>query len=110
MDSPKVSAALIGAIGTDKWQTFQVKVLRIKLHLTWLQTKLGEVKHEELSAIQAACTAEERALIAGKLAWLQEQGQLKLAWDVHIVMIVGVEAVNVNLYGRVAQQVNHSYP
>ena len=69
------------------------------------------MKNEKLSAIPAAHTAEERALIASEPARLQEQqGPLKLAWDVHIIIIVGVEAINVDLYERVAQQVNRSCP
>ena len=79
-DSPKVIAALIEAIGTDKWQSFQAQVSPIKLRLTRLQTRLEEVKNEELSAIRAARAAEERALTAEESARLQEQqGPLKLA-------------------------------
>ena len=90
---------MIGAIGTAKWQSFQAQVSPIKLRLTRLQTRLEEVKNEELSAIRAARAAEERALTAEESARLQDQqGPLKLAQDVHIVMIVGVEAFNVDLY------------
>ena len=45
MDSPKVSATLIKAIGIDKWQSFQAQVSLIKLRLTRLQTRLKEKKN-----------------------------------------------------------------